>query len=320
MKYRTLGRTGLEVSEIGFGAWAIGGPSTLGPMQIGWGETDDAESVRAMEAAFDAGVTFFDTADVYGDGHSEELIGKTFGGARREKIVLATKFGNLTLGDGSWVKDFSPDVAARCLEASLRRLGTDYVDVYQIHSPRPDLDIATLEGTFATLAKLKEAGKVRSYGTSIFSSAHGIELIQRGWGGLLQVRFNALETEPAEALFPLAARENVGIIVRVPLASGFLTGKFKRGVQFGADDHRSRTYPPEKRDELVEKVERLGFLIEGKQRTMAQAALQFVLSHEGVSTVIPGAKTAAQAADNAGAAGGVLTAEEMAQVLEITGG
>jgi aryl-alcohol dehydrogenase-like predicted oxidoreductase len=318
MKYRTLGRTGLKVSEIGFGAWAIGGPSTLGPMQIGWGKTDDDESVRAMEAAFEAGVNFFDTADVYGNGHSEALIGRTFGGPRREKVVLATKFGNLTLPDGSWVKDFRPEVATRCLEASLQRLGTDYVDVYQIHSPRPDFDIATLEDTFATLERLKQAGKVRSYGTSIFASAHGIELIRRGWGDLLQVRFNALETEPAEELLPLAAAENVGIIVRVPLASGFLTGKFNKGVQFGPDDHRSRTYPPERRDAIVDKVDRLRFLVEGKQRTMAQAALQFVLSFDGVSTVIPGAKTAAQARDNANAAGATLTDEEMARARQIT--
>lgn len=125
MNYRTLGRTGLRVSEMGFGGWAVGGPSTLGPMQIGWGETDDAESIRAMDAAFDRGVNFFDTADVYGNGHSEELIGRTLGGARREQVIIASKFGNLTLPNGSWVKKFTPDVAAECLEASLQRLQTD---------------------------------------------------------------------------------------------------------------------------------------------------------------------------------------------------
>jgi aryl-alcohol dehydrogenase-like predicted oxidoreductase len=319
MRYRVLGRTGLRVSEIGFGTWAIGGPAKLGPMVTGWGAVDDSESVRAMETAFDAGVNFFDTADVYGDGHSEELIGEAFSGARRDRILIASKFGNQTTPEGQWIKDFSPKVARAALEASLKRLATDRIDLYQLHTPHPDFRIAQLEDTVDELERLKVAGKIRFYGTSIGPVTHGIELIDKGWGDVLQVRFSILENEPAEKLLPLAMKRKVGIIIRVPLASGYLTGKFTKGVQFPPDDHRSGMSQPQ-RDAMVEKVSRLSFLTEGKGRTMAQAALQYILSYEGVSTIIAGAKTASQAAENAAAAGATLTDEEMDRVDRIVAG
>jgi aryl-alcohol dehydrogenase-like predicted oxidoreductase len=131
MHYRTLGRTGLRVSEVGFGAWAIGGPAKLGEVEIGWGEVDDAMSLRAIEAAYDAGVTFFDTSDAYGAGRSETLLGKALK-PKRDRVVIATKVGNRTV-DGRWVKDFSKAWIPQALDASLARLGMDYVDLYQLH-------------------------------------------------------------------------------------------------------------------------------------------------------------------------------------------
>ena len=137
MRVRTLGRTGIRVSEVGFGAWAIGGPAELGGLSIGWGESDDRDSVRALEAAFDEGVNFYDTADVYGMGHSEELLGQVFG-SRRAQVVIASKGGNLTDSDGHWKKDFSGEYLSRKVEESLKRLKTDYIDLYQLHTPRSE--------------------------------------------------------------------------------------------------------------------------------------------------------------------------------------
>ena len=169
MNYRTLGRTGLRVSEVGFGAWAIGGPSKLGDVEIGWGGVDDAASLRAIEAAFDAGVTFFDTSDAYGAGRSEVLIGKALR-AKRDQVVIATKVGNRTSADGKWVKDFSKQWILEGIEASLKRLGMEYVDLYQLHSPTDTADYR--EEAFEALEALKVKGKIRYYGVSVGPASH----------------------------------------------------------------------------------------------------------------------------------------------------
>ena len=314
MQYRTLGRTGLRVSEVGFGAWAIGGPATLGETQIGWGTVDNATSVKALETAFDLGINFFDTADVYGAGHSEELIGRTFG-RRRDRIIISSKVGNRVTPDNTWVKDFSCGWIRQTIEGSLKRLRTDYIDVYHLHSPGADF-VYTQE-IVDTLEGLKKEGKIRWYGISldppgrgIRPSDQGLQILESRKCDFFQVLYNILVREPEEQLLPACAKANVGVIARVPLASGFLTGKFTRETEFPEDDHRQWKYPPEKIRETVEKVDRLHFLVEGKQKTLAQAALQFCLSHPAVSTVIPGAKTAEQARDNAAASDGVLLTEE----------
>ncbi len=315
MQYRTLGRTGLKVSEVGFGAWAIGGPAKLGEVVIGWGEVDDAMSIRAIDAAYEAGVTFFDTADVYGAGRSESLIGKALK-SKRDRVVIATKVGNRTSADGQWVKDFSPQWIREAIDASLKRLGMDYVDLYQLHS---GTDTAQYRAeTFETLEALKAQGKIRHYGISVGPASHGPWVIRNTGAETIQVVYNMLEREPELELLPLAQREGVGIITRVPLASGFLTGKFTADVAFPANDHRSHTYPPERIHRMVAQVARLGFLAEGKRRTLAQAALQYCLAHPAVSTVIPGAKTPEQARANAAAGNGSpLTAEELAHARAI---
>jgi len=317
MHYRTLGRTGLRVSEVGFGAWAIGGPSRLGEVEVGWGEVDDAVSLRAIEAAFEAGITFFDTSDAYGEGRSETLLGKALR-AKRDRVVIATKGGNRTV-EGRWVKEFSRAWLTQALDASLSRLRMDYVDLYQLHSPRATADYR--DEAFEALDSLKAQGKIRSYGVSVGPAAHGPWVIRNTRADTIQVVYNLLEREPEQELLSLAQAQGVGIIARVPLASGFLTGKFTAGVTFPTNDHRATTYTPEKIREMVERVGRLGFLTEGRAKTLAQAALQYCLAHPAVSTVIPGAKTPEQARANAAASDGVLlTAEEVARARAAVSG
>ena len=314
MQYRTLGRTGLRVSEVGFGAWAIGGPSKLGEVEIGWGAVDDAASLAAIEAAYDAGVTFFDTSDAYGAGRSEQLIGKALK-SKRTQVVVATKVGNRTI-EGKWIKDFSRAWIVQAAEASLARLGMDYIDLYQLHSPSDTA--AYLPEAFEALTQLKRQGKIRYGGVSVGPAAHGPWVIQHTPADTIQVVYNLLDREPEQELLPAAIRHNIGIIARVPLASGFLTGKFSPDTTFPPDDHRSKTYSPEKVRRMVDQVQRLGFLTEGKRKTLAQAALQYCLASPAVSVVIPGAKTPEQARANAAASDGVLlTAEEVAQARAI---
>ena len=315
MQYRTLGRTGLKVSEVGFGAWAIGGPAKLGDVVIGWGEVDDAMSIRAIEAAFDSGVTFFDTSDVYGAGRSETLIGKALK-SKRDRVVIATKVGNRTSPDGQWVKDFSKPWILEAIDASLARLGMDFVDLYQLHSGTDTSQYR--DEAFETLETLKAQGKIRHYGVSVGPAAHGPWVIRNTRADVIQVVYNMLQREPEQELLSLAQAQGVGIIARVPLASGFLTGKFAAGVTFPHDDHRSHTYPPEKIRQMVATIAKLDFLVEGKRKTLAQAALQYCLAHPAVSAVIPGAKTPEQARANAAASDGVLlTANELARARAI---
>jgi aryl-alcohol dehydrogenase-like predicted oxidoreductase len=317
MQYRTLGNTGLTVSEVGFGAWAIGGPAELEGIQLGWGEADDATSVRAVHAALDAGVTFFDTADIYGLGHSEELLGQALG-RRRKEVVLATKVGNRAGPDGEWEKDFSKEWILEAIDQSLARLKTDYVDLYQCHSAL-ELDDYTDE-TFEALEALKDAGKIRHYGVSVKQTAHSVPLLQhRPEVEAVQVVYSILARAAEDELLPLARDSNVGIIARVPLASGFLTGKFRPDVTFPENDHRHRSYPPEKARRIVEHVEKLRFLERDGRKSLAQAAIQFCLSDPAVSTVIPGARTPEQARDNAAASDGeLLTADELERIRAAT--
>jgi aryl-alcohol dehydrogenase-like predicted oxidoreductase len=315
MQYRILGRTGVRVSEVGFGAWAIGGPSKLGDIEIGWGEVDDAMSLRAIEAAYEAGVTFFDTADVYGAGRSEVLIGKALK-SKRDRVVIATKVGNRTSADGKWVKDFSKEWITEAIDGSLKRLGMDYVDLYQLHSGTDTAQYR--DETFEALEGLKAAGKIRFYGISVGPCAHGPWAIRNTPADTIQVIYNMLEREPEAELLPLAQARGIGIIARVPLASGFLSGKFTPDTRFAANDHRSRTYPPEKIRKMVGQIAKLDFLTKGKGKTMAQAALQYCLSHPALSAVIPGAKAPEQARANAAASDGILlTADEVARARDL---
>ena len=314
MRTRMLGRTGIEVSEVGFGAWAVGGPAALGQFQIGWGEVDDAESARAIETAFDCGGNFFDTADVYGAGHSEELLGRIFAG-RRDQVVIASKGGNTTDSEGLWAKDFSAGFLAARVEDSLRRLNTDYIDLYQLHTPRSPEQLDQAFASAETLDRLVEQGKLRGYGISIGPVGDGVAQIRKGFGDTIQVVYNIVEGEPEEKLLPLAKKKNFGIIPRVPLAYGFLTGKFTADSTFGENDHRNHSVPQQQRRDWVAKADRLKPIAAGLGLPLAQLALQYILANPAVSVVIPGGKTEKQVRQNCAAGEAKPLSEEVVQKI-----
>ena len=312
LQIRLLGRTGLNISEIGFGAWAIGGGFNVAGRGIGFGATDDAVSLQALQRAFELGVNFVDTADAYGRGHSELLIGKAIKVSPR-RVHIATKVGNVRRDPEPGTQDFSAEHIKWSCEQSLERLGVTMLDLYQLHNP-PRAVIAGNE-VWDTLRALKDKTKIAHYGISVTPPEDGILAIEKGEAETVQVVYNLLDQSAAKELFALALQKSAGIIARVPLASGLLTGKYKHGHCFAADDHRKDEYPPEKLEEALGQVERFRFLAEGTGRTLAQAALKFCLAHPAVSAVIPGIKTPEQAAENILAATTPdLTKEELARI------
>ncbi len=310
IKTRTLGKSGIEVTEIGMGLWAAGGDA--------WGPTDDKAVLDAIDYALDAGVNFFDTSDVYGSGHSEELLGQAMRG-RRERFVVASKIG--------WqgfdrARDRSAyDSAAKLIagvESNLRRLQTDYIDVMQSHIDHRD---PTMEVFLEGFQRLQEQGKIRAYGVSTSDFDYLKQFNHDGRCATLQIDYSILNRTPEEAIFPYCQEHNVGVIVRGALAMGILTGKFSTETQFAAGDFRQNWQDDPKQravfqDDLA-KVERLRPVASG--RSLAQLAVQFVLAHPAVSTVIPGAKTAQQIRETA-EAGSLppLTEDELAACADVT--
>ncbi len=297
MKTRRLGKTGWDVSEVGFGAWAIGGS---------WGETDEEESLAAMHAAVDAGVTFFDTADVYGDGRSERLIARLLR-EREERLVVATKFGRRAPLDPGL---YTYENLRGWLERSRENLGVESVDLVQLHCP--PRETYYMPEVHEACERLVQEGLVRVYGVSVEKVEDGLKAIEYDGVATVQIIFNMLRQRPAELFLDQARRRDVGVIVRVPLASGLLTGKFGRDTTFAEDDHRGFNRHGEEFDvgetfsgvdyELgLEVVEELRPLVP-PGATLAQLALCWILTFDGVSTVIPGAKTSEQARANAAAA------------------
>jgi len=296
MQSRRLGKTGLDVSEIGFGAWAIGGS---------WGETDDEESLAALHAAVDAGVTFFDTADVYGDGRSERLLARLLR-ERDERLVVATKFGRRVDQDPAL---FTYENLRGWLERSRENLGVEAVDLVQLHSP--PWETYYLPEVHEACSRLVQEGLVRAYGVSVEKVEEALKAIEYDGVATVQIIFNMLRQRPAELFFDQARRRDVGVIVRVPLASGLLTGKFDRNSTFASDDHRAfnrqgeefdrgETFSGVDYDVGLEVVEEFGPLVP-PGATLARLALRWILTFEAVSTVIPGAKTPEQARANAAA-------------------
>jgi len=294
MKYRPLGNTGLQVSEISFGTWAIGGS---------WGRTDDAESLRALEEAIDAGVNFFDTADVYGDGHSERLLAKATRG-KEDRIHIATKF--CRRGDIHDPANYSEAQVRAYCEDSLRNLQRETIDLYQVHCPATKIleDGQVLE----VLDKLKAEGKIRAYGVSVESVEEGLICLRYPGVQALQVIFNLFRQKPLEQLFPEAHARGVGILVRLPLASGLLTGKFTKESKFEPDDHRNfnrngesfnvgETFAGLPFELGVELADELRWIAEGRG-TMARAAQRWILESPEVSCIIPGFKNTAQVREN----------------------
>ena len=299
MHYRTLGRTGLRVSDVGFGAMTIGGEI--------FGATDDQESLRALHRALDLGMNFIDTADAYGRGHSEELLAQVLK-TRRNEVILATKGGNqFTVRQG--LRNFDPDYITSALENSLKRLQIETIDLYQLHNPSPE--VIRKGEIFERLDRCKREGKIRYYGVSLEKTTDGIVAIETGKPDTLQVVYNMLHQDPEGQLFPLAQKENIGIIARVPLERGVLSGRFKETSEFYQKDWRTGVFSEEGLQQVRAAVEKLEFVVKGDVPNLAQAALRFVLSHPAVSSVIPGIRTVKQVEDNLVISGKTLPPEDV---------
>jgi myo-inositol catabolism protein IolS len=316
MRYRTLGQTGLQVSEVGLGAMPFGGMVTQADgTQFGWSGTDDRELIALVHRSEALGVNLLDTAEAYGDGHGEAVIGEALQG-RRDKWIIATK-----VRPNQGIDADKPDAVAvrkritEACEQSLQRLRTDYIDVYQLHAiPHPWAMPTAME----TLAQLREAGKIRCYGIST-NNREAIDRL-RAYGPLhvLQVGYNLLERH-ADALLQWARAENMGTLIRVPLAKGMLTGKYSgaQAVAMPPGDHRYERFQRPVTVDGLQKLPQLGFL-QTPTRSMVQAALRFVLDHPGVSSVIAGAKTRQQIEENIGASAlPALAPDERARALAI---
>lgn len=318
MKYRTVCNTGLKVSEIGLGCWAIGGRS--------WGPADDSASIATIRRALEIGVNFFDTADSYGDGHSETLLGQVLAGSKPDAIICS-KAGicpNLVS------QNFSEPYLTSAVEGSLRRLQRDAIDLFLLHNP----DRATIEqgDIFRVAERLKTAGKIRHWGISVRpraahwkTPASGATLDPAGDAlaamrlsepSAIEIVFNIFETHAKERLFDEAQKRGVGIVSRVPLASGLLSGKFRRDMEFPPGDFR-RDWPRKQFDIDVGRVEKLMKLPAMEGRGLPEAALAFPLSFKDVSVVIPGARTPAQIEQNANASNAPhFDAAQLREILE----
>lgn len=285
----------MAVGEVGFGAWALGGD---------WGEVDERDGIAAVERAVAAGVNLFDTADVYGAGRSEEILGRVIGA--RDDVLIATKVGRPELDDPA---TYSWESVRRRCEASLQRLRREVIDLYQLHTP--PTDVLAGDEAWESLRRLRNEGKVRAFGASVESAEQGLIAIERG-AQTLQVIFNVFRQNHVNELFPVALERRVGILARIPLASGLLTGKFTKSSTFSPDDHRSfnregaafnvgETFAGLPFDAGVDLANELRWIADGRG-SMARAAVRFVLDHDAVSSVIPGSKQTEQVEENLGGA------------------
>jgi myo-inositol catabolism protein IolS len=301
MKYIQLGKKGPEVSTVGFGAWAIGG--------LNWGKTDDNVSMKALNEALDKGVSFIDTADVYGMGHSEELISRVIKERGKKNVIIATKAGSDfynasnddNKGYGSMRPNYKKDYLIFAVEQSLKRLNLETLEILQLHSPGSDL--LEQDEPWLALETLKRDGKIKNAGLSIQSfketeQAHILDL-HHDILDIIQVRYNLLEREAEKILFPKAIEYGIGVIARIPLLFGLLTGKFTVSSTFIEDDHRRMNLSTDKLIQYLKELEEYKPLFDHfKDQSMAQIALRFCISHPAVQTTIPGAKTSLQVQEN----------------------
>lgn len=315
MKQRTFGRTGKTVSEIGFGAWAIGGA---------WGDVSKEDAKAALHATLDSGVTFIDTADVYGDGRSEQLIAEVLKERGGEKPCVATKLGRRLsphVADG-----YTKENLTAFVDRSLSNLQTDCLDLVQLHCPPPA--VYYRQEVFGYLDDLVAAGKIRHYGVSVEKVEEALKAIEFPNVQSIQIIYNIFRQRPASLFFTEAKKRQVGVIARVPLSSGLLTGKMTAATAFAADDHRAfnrngeafdkgETFSGVPYDVALEAVEEIRKLVPANA-TMAEFALRWILMEDAVSTVIPGARNAAQAQANARASAlPALPADTMEALREI---
>ncbi|MCY7311809.1 MAG: aldo/keto reductase [Chitinophagaceae bacterium] len=295
MEYRKFGNTGLIVSEIGFGAWAIGGGAMIGTTSIGWGDSDDTVSEKAIHASLDAGINFFDTADIYGLGHSEDLLGKTIG--KNKEVIIATKVGNVSRND-QFTTDYSKDYILNACEESLRRLQREVIDYYQLHTAR--LSHLQESNCIEAMQLLQQQGKIRYWGLSLNTfdpSPEANFLMERKLGNGFQLVLNLLNQKALD-IFPTAAENGYGVIARMPLQFGLLTGKFDDGVSFSTTDHRKNRLITPVVEAANKALEPVWDMCAKYNCTKTQLALSYILSYPEVSTIIPGIRTPKQAEQN----------------------
>jgi aryl-alcohol dehydrogenase-like predicted oxidoreductase len=287
MKYRTLGRTGIDVSEIGYGAWGIGG--------IQWTGGDDEEAKRSLNLAIDHGLNFIDTALAYGDGHSERLVGEVVR-SRSERIHIATKIPpknrQWPAGDVPLQEVFTYDYIIESTEQSLKNLGVETIDLQQLHVWHDNW--TELPEWIEALTSLREEGKVRYFGISIndYQPWNALKVLRQGNIDVVQVIYNIFEQAPENELFPLCQELNIGVIARVPFDEGGLTGAIKPDTVFPETDFRSWFFRGDRKERVFNRVERLKLLLGAEAENLAELALRFTLSHEALSTVIPGMRNA----------------------------
>jgi aryl-alcohol dehydrogenase-like predicted oxidoreductase len=285
MEKRMLGRTGFEASVVGFGAMTIGGI---------YGPADDAVSIKALHAAIDAGMNFIDTSDAYGEGHSEQVIG-TFLKERpdRQQIIVCTKGGNNMV---TGARNFTPDYIRGCVEGSLKRLGVDAIDVYLLHNPA----VANLQAqdSFDVLETYKRQGKIKHWGVSVNTLAECELAVTGGQAAVMQMEYNILEQGPAD-VFAKAHAAGVGVIARVPLKRGLLSGRFNEQWTFDAQDRRRQMFAPDKLPAWVARVQQIEAAVVDLGRPLAETAVRFCVSNPHVAVTIPGIRTPVQAVANA---------------------
>jgi aryl-alcohol dehydrogenase-like predicted oxidoreductase len=305
MQFITLGKSELKSSRIGFGCWAIGGTD--------WGPVDDDESVLAIRRAMDLGVNFFDTADVYGDGHSEEILGRALAG-ERNRVLVATKVGGVRERGKPPRHDTSHRHIMEAIDASLDRLGTDHVDLYQVHVPDPTTPVSE---TMHALTELVKKGKARYIGLSNMDARQTAEYMQHGPITTMQPGYSMIERQPEKELFPFCLANGISVLAYSPMARGLLTGKYGKGSSFHPADvrqvdmeFRGKTF-----EINLKCIERLRPLAEG--RTLGQLAVAWALSHPAVSVALVGAKTVAQVEENAAACDRPLPADVSARINKI---
>ncbi len=327
MKYRRLANTDLSVSEVGFGVWTVS--------MSWWGIKDEAFGIRLMQQAFDLGINFFDTADTYGNGLGETILAKALGD-KRDRLVIGTKVGydfyhnTSRRGHEELPHNWTPDYIRFALEESLKRLGTTYVDLYQLHNPR--IDAIQRDDLFATLEQLKAEGKIRSYGTALGPAIaerqidEGKAAIESRHVHVVQIIYNLLEQMLGLGLFDTARRHAASILVRVPHASGLLDGTVKPETVFTEDDHRFHRVSSEDRKnawqvEGLKKVKQLAFLTDGTSRTLGQTAIKFILAEPSLASVLPNIYNESLLREFAAASDtSPLSADELAHIEELYAG
>jgi len=295
MNKRKFGKTDLLVSEIGFGAWGIGGPAMVGDIAIGWGDVNDNTSIKALQKSFELGINFYDTADFYGFGHSEELIGKVFG--NRDDVIIASKVGHRVENEKILLDYTKKHILKSCNE-SLKKLRRDRIDFYQLHSAK--LEHLQNGECIEAMEELKSKGKIRYWGISLntFNPYPEAEyLMERNLADGFQLVLNIINQRSLK-LVQDANENGYGVIARIPLQFGLLTGKFNKETRFNKNDHRYFRLEPKFLSDTLDAMEDVWHLVEKYKVDKTSFALSFILNHPGVSTVIPGIKTPQQAEKN----------------------